>query len=131
MTIFAYENYKDLIKERAAHYKRIKECYCPILQRNIIFNSKGLRHFKYDGTGRARSKKEHMYRMGLIPLIKPVIQTATKISKYTPPIYVKSLGKLVEYWKLKEVVGRQKTTVTVILRRIGTGNITFYSVWKK
>ena len=74
-------NYNDLIEERTAHYKGIKECYCPILQEIIVFNSKGLRHFKYDGTGHARSRKEHMYRMGLIPLIKPVIQTATKISK--------------------------------------------------
>jgi len=124
-------NYSDLIKKRSEHYKAIRECYCPILQEEIVFNSKGLRHFKYNGKGRARSRKEHMYRMGLVPLIKPVIQTATKISKYTPPIYVKSLDKFVEYWELKEKVGKQKTTVTVILRRIGTGNIIFYSVWKK
>jgi len=123
--------YEDLIQERTALYKSIKQSYCPVLKENVIFNSKGFYHFKYDGTGKARSRKERMYRVGLIPLIQPVIKNAKKVSSYTPRTYSKKLGKYVEFWVLREVVGRQKTTVTVILRRIGSGNITFYSVWKK
>ena len=101
------------------------------MEEYIIFNSKGFRHLKYDGLRHARSRKEQMYRVELIPLIKPVIAKETKTSKYTPKTYSKSLDKYVEYWRLKEVVGKQKTTVTIVLRKVGAGNITFYSVWKR
>jgi hypothetical protein len=124
------KTYEELLTEGKAHYKAIKQCYCPILKSNIIFNSKGFNHFKYKGN-HARAIKEQMYKIGLIPLIKPVIIKATKIHKYSPPVYSKSEKKYVEYWVLQEIVGRQNTMVTVVLRKIGTGNITFYSVWKK
>ena len=124
-------NHKELFKKGKAHYKRIKKCCCPVLKEYIFFNSKGFHHLKYDGLGHARTRKEQMYRIGLIPLIKPVIENAKKVSLYTQSTYSASLDKYVEYWELKEIVGKQHITVTVILRRIGTGNITFYSVWKK
>ena len=120
-----------MLEEKRAHYKSIKDCWCPILKERIIFNSKGFHHLRYNGAGHKRSVKEQMYRIGLIPLIKPVIKNATKIHKYTPKTYSKSLGKYVEYWLLRDIVGKQDTIVDVILRRIGDGNITFYSVWKK
>lgn len=118
------------MKERTALYKSFKQCYCPVLKETIYFNAKGFHHFKYNGLGHARPMREQMYRVGLIPLIKPVIKTAT-LSTYTPPIYKESLKKYVDFWKLQSVVGRQKTIVTIILRRVGTGKIIFYSVWKK
>jgi hypothetical protein len=85
----------------------------------------------YDGLGHARSNKERMYRLGLLPLIIPVLKYAQKIEEYKPSTYSKSLSKNVEYWSLQAIVGKQNTLVTLILRRIGTGNITFYSIWKK
>jgi len=41
------------------------------------------------------------------------------------------LGKEAEFWTLTEIVGKQNIPIKVILRRIGTGNITFLSVMKK
>ncbi len=122
--------YEELMKERTAFYKRLKQCYCPVLKETVYFTSKGFYHFKYNGLGHARSRKERMYRVGLLPLIKPVIKMA-KLSVYSPPVYKKSLNKYVEFWKLEAIVGRQKTKVPVVLRRVGKGNIAFYSVWKK
>jgi hypothetical protein len=127
----AYKSYQALLNEKRVWYKAIQKVYCPILKEDIIFNSKGFHHLLYDGLGHARSLKERMYRLGLLPLAIPVIKTCTKIHEYTSPMYSKSLDKNVEYWVLKEKVGKQETLVTVILRRIGTGNITFYSIWKK
>lgn len=72
-----------------------------------------------------------MYRLGILPLAIPVIKCATKIYKYTPPECLNKLEKSVEYWALREKVGRQNTTITVILRRIGSGNIAFHSIMKK
>lgn len=71
-----------------------------------------------------------MYRLYLIPLIQPVVKNATKVHDYRSRTYLKKLGKFVEYWELKEVVGKQKVTIKIILRRIGDGNITFWSVMK-
>jgi hypothetical protein len=72
-----------------------------------------------------------MYRLGILPLAIPVIKRATKIYKYNSPEYLNTYEKYVEFWALREKVGKQNTTITVILRRIGTGNITFHSIMKK
>ena len=84
----------------------------------------------YDGLGHARTIKERMYKIGLLPLVIPVIKTATEILRYEKR-HSKRLNKTVEYWEIRQSVGKQNTIVTVVLRRIGTGNLSFYSVWKK
>ena len=127
----AYKTYKELLKEKRVWYKAVRKSYCPILNEDVIFNAKGFHHLLFDGLGHARSNKERMYRIGLLPLVIPVLKATTSVYEYVPQTYSKSLNKNVEYWVLKETVGKQKTLVTVILRRIGTGGITFYSVWKK
>jgi hypothetical protein len=125
------DKYNKLIKEKRTWYKAVQKSFCPILKEDIYFTSKGFRHLLYDGLGHARSRKERMYKIGLLPLVIPVIKSATKIEDYKLPVYSEKLGKMVEYWSLQSTVGKQRTVVTVILRRIGTGLIHFYSVWKK
>ena len=124
-------SYQDLIKQRRVLYKTFKRVHCPCLKEDVIFNSKGFYHLKYDSFGKSRSKKERMYRIGLLPLAIPVITSAKKIYRWTPKYYSKKINKYIEFWALKEVVGKQKTTVTVILRRVGDGHLTFYSIMKK
>ena len=124
-------SYEELINKRKIWYDNVKKIYCPCISEDIIFNSKGFHHIKYDGSGRARSKKQRMYRLGILPLAIPVIKCAKKIYEYTPPECLNKLEKSVEYWALREKVGRQNTTITVILRRIGSGNIAFHSIMKK
>lgn len=126
-----YPSYSEMVKEKRVWYKAVRKSYCPILKEDVIFNSKGFNHLLFDGQGHARTNPERMYRLGLLPLVIPVLKTATSITEYTPATYSKSLGKNVEYWLLRSQVGKTNALVSVILRRIGTGNITFYSVWKK
>jgi len=122
------DNYKKLLEERKIWYTSIKKVYCPILKEYIVFNSKGFHHLIYPN-GKRRPQKEQMYKLGLLPLIIPVIKNSTKISKYEK-CFVKDLGKEAEFWVLMEIVGKQNTLTKVILRRVGTGNITFLSVMK-
>ena len=124
-------SYEELMNERKTWYNKVKKIYCPCINEDVIFNSKGFHHIKYDGSGRARSKRERMYRLGILPLAIPVIKFATKVYKYIPPEYSNKLEKSVEYWALKKNVGKQNTTIVVVLRRIGSGNISFYSIMKK
>jgi hypothetical protein len=123
------ENYLELRNKREAWYKTIGKVYCPCLQSSVVFNSKGFYHMRYDGTGTIRHIREQMYKMGLLPLAIPVIKNASKIYHYSNE-YSKNIGKYVHYWALREVVGKQQTTVTVILRKVGTGNLTFHSIMK-
>ena len=123
------DSYKKLLEERRTWYKSIKKIYCPILKEDIIFNSKGFNHLVYPN-GKWRPQKEQMYKLGLLPLAIPVIKNSTKISEYKK-CFIKGLGKEAEFWTLTEIAGKQNTLIKVILRRIGTGNITFLSVMKK
>lgn len=123
--------YEELVREKRVWYKAVGKSYCPILKQDVFFTSKGFNHLMYDGLGHARSRKEKMYRLGLLPLAIPVLKCTTNIDHYMPPAYSKSLNKNVEYWTLRAVVGKGNALVTVILRRIGTGNIAFHSIWKK
>ena len=124
------KTYEQIIKEQRAWFSAVRKTYCPLLNKDIHFTSKGFRHIMYDGLGHARSRKERMYRLGLFPLLIPVIKNAKEIVEYKTKLSNK-LGKNIEYWKLRNTVGKQNTEVTVILRKIGTGKIHFYSIWKK
>src|SRR5437870_5191291 len=103
-----YQSFNELMQERRAWYKTVKQVLCPVLNETVVFNSKGFYHLRYDGQGRARSTKEQKYRIGLLPLAIPVIKCATKISHYETR-YLKREGKYAEFWVLKENVGKQNT----------------------
>ncbi|MBI2444410.1 MAG: hypothetical protein HYV42_04195 [Candidatus Magasanikbacteria bacterium] len=124
-------SFKEFLKEKRAWYKTVKSVYCPILGEYVVFNSKGFSHLRYKSGSHERSKKNQMYKLGLLPLVIPVIKIARKIHEYKKEQYSKPLGKYYEIWELREIVGQQNTLVSVVLRRIGNGSITFLSVWKK
>src|SRR3989338_10441695 len=107
------KKYRELLDEKRVWYKAVKKSYCPILKEDVIFNSKGFHHLLFDGLGHPRVTKERMYRVGLLPLVIPVLKAATAVHEYVPRAYSKSLNKMVEYWILKETVGKQKTSITL------------------
>jgi hypothetical protein len=121
--------YRRLLEKRRRWYKKIGKVYCPALKDYVIFNSKGFYHLRYSNNS-LRPIKVQMYKLGLLPLVIPVIKNANEIYKYNK-IFIKKEDKEVEYWELRMVVGLQRTLTRVILRRRGSGNITFYSVMKK
>lgn len=124
-------NFKEFLKEKSAWYKSVKSVDCPILNETVIFNSKGFYHLRYDSHGKQRSKKEQKYKIGLLPLVIPVIKYANSIHEYKKEEYSKPLGKYYEIWELRALVGKKyPKIISVVLRRIGNGNITFLSVWK-
>ncbi|MES2023818.1 MAG: hypothetical protein V4439_03985 [Patescibacteria group bacterium] len=125
------QSFQEFLKEKGAWYKTIGKVHCPILNEEIIFNSKGFYHLRYDSHGKQRNIKEQQFKMGLLPLVIPVIKNAKSIFDYKKQQYSKPLGKYFEIWELKEIAGKSGATVSVVLRRIGDGNITFLSVWKK
>ena len=124
------QSFQEFLKEKRAYFKTIGIVSCPILNENVIFNSKGFYHLRYDNHFKERPKREQMYKIGLLPLVPSVIKYATNIHEYKKKEYSKPLGKYYELWELRASVGKSKTLVSVVLRRIGNGNISFLSVWK-
>ena len=130
--------FKQLKKLRRAQYKRWSGCYCPALKDEVNFTSDGFYHLRYEVSGRERTMGEQMYKLGLLPLVIPVIKNAKKIDFYkqtrAPIGRKKKEGKIVkknvEYWSFVELVGKQKTKVKVVVRRVGTGKVIFWSVMK-
>lgn len=130
--------FKQLKNQRQNQYKKYTKCCCPALKNIIHFTSDGFYHLRYKVSGRERTIKEQMYKLGLLPLVIPVIKNAKKIDFYKQANI--SIGrkkrkgeivkKNIEYWSLVELVGKQKTKIKVIVRRIGTGKIIFWSVMK-
>ena len=78
-----------------------------------------------------------MLKLRLLPLALEIIRKSGTIQEYRKlltPIGKKSVRdgsvpmKEVEYWGLVAIVGGKGTKVRAVLRRVGTGNITFWSV---
>lgn len=128
--IFDRKRYEKLVTDKKTWYKKLKPIFCHVIDKEVHFNSKGFNHLFYDGTGKGRSNQERIYRLNLLPLAIPVIKKTNTIVKYKKE-FTKSLGREVEYWRIKETVGKSDAIVTVILRRIGTGNVTFHSIFKR
>jgi len=129
------ELYKKIVEEARGRYDKLERVYCPCIKTHVVFNARGFYHLRYHTSGRGRGRKEQIYKLNLLPLATPVIKNAKNIHFYEQRAYVtigrkKGEKKPAEYWALIGVVGKQKTKVKVILRRVGTGNIIFWSIMK-
>lgn len=125
------------IKERAEKlYLAKKEIYCPYFQRKVILNSDGFHHLQFSDR-RERNKNEQFLKFCLMPLALKIIEKSGTIQEYRKilmPIGKRSKQdgftkmKEVEFWALIAIVGEKSKKIKAILRRVGDGNITFWSV---
>lgn len=111
--------------------------FCTALRDYVTFNSDGFAHLRFHVDGTPRKPEEQMYKLGLLPLVRPTIYSAPKAEyeKRLAPIGRKKkngqkIMKEVEYWGLEAVVGKQNVKLKVVLRKIGTGKLHFWSVMK-
>ena len=127
------EKCSELKKKVKENYIKIGSISCPALNRDIVFNAQGLYHLRYHVTGQERPIREQIYKLTLFPLVIPTLLNAKSVSdhrKGTFPVDRKGTKKEVQYWTLSAVVGKQDVEVSVIVRQIGNGNTTFWSVKK-
>ncbi len=117
------------INQQRQWYRTIKSTYCLALKEDVIFNSQGLRHLRYDGRGVARSKKEYHKRIKLLPSALNIVKSSPVFSSHDRRYKTEAKSQFVDYWSIRAVVGPREVLVTVILRRIGKGQIIFYSVF--
>ena len=86
---------------------------------------------------RERNKREQLLKFDLLPFSLEIIRKSGTIQEYRKlltPIGKRSPQdgsikmKEVEYWGLIGIVGLREIKVRTVLRRVGDGNITFWSV---
>lgn len=112
-----------LIQEKGAWYKTIGKVWNPLLGKYVVFSSKGFRHLRYKQGNKPRPIKDQIYRLTLLPLAIPVIKNSQTIYDYTK-------RSDFEIWELRETVGKNSASISVVLRKIRNGNLTFLSIWK-
>lgn len=111
-------------------FRRHKSVRCPAFPKErVYFNSKGLRHIFYDGAMRARPEREMATRVLLLPR---ALKTLKKMPFWQERRTIQQKGKTVGFWSLEAVVDDRR--IKVIIRQIGNGHKTFWSVipsWRR
>jgi hypothetical protein len=132
-----HEEYFNNKKEIARTiYFSQKEVYSPYFKAKVILNSDGFHHLQFSSR-KERNKNEQIYKFSLLPLGLEILRKSATIQEYRKlltPIGNKSNGdgfvpmKEVEYWGMIAIIGEEQIKVKTILRRVGNGNVVFWSV---
>jgi len=127
---------KKCLEETRKEYNKIGKVQCPCLAADVIFNAQGFHHLQYHGGGEARTIKDILHKLKLFPLVIPVLKYASSIAEYNQTLEPKNRKsaapqKEVEYWSIISNVRRNRNVkIKVVLKKIGAGQIMFWSVMK-
>ena len=122
-------------RERAsAIYGAQRTIYSPYLKGEVIFNSDGFHHLQFSAR-RERDKKEQLLKFSLLPLAIEIIKKSGTLQEYRKGLTTVgkkgkdglALTKPTEYWGFVAIIGEHKIKIKVVLRRVGDGNVTFWS----
>lgn len=117
-------------------FEKNKQIYCPYFKQNIILNSDGFHHLQFSSR-RERDKKEQVLKFNLLPLAISIIKKSGTLQEYRKllsPVGKRSqkesmtICKIIEYWSFIAINDNKTIKIKVVLRRIGNGNIIFWSV---
>jgi len=129
----------DELRQKAEDlYKKQDEIRCPYFNQSIVLNSDGFHHLQFHNNRRERNKREQLLKFRLLPLALQVIEKSGTIQEYRKlliPVGKASKRdgmrkmKEAQYFGLYAIVGeREQVRIRVVLRRVGNGNTTFWSV---
>jgi hypothetical protein len=112
-----------------------KSIYCPYFRKSVILDQQGFEHLEFSA-GKERERREQLQRFSLLPLALDTIRKAGTIQEYRKillPVGKKGRDgftpiREVEYWGLVALVGERKARIKIVLRRVGEGSISFWSV---
>jgi hypothetical protein len=129
-----FETRKDKAKQI---YDARRTIHNPYLDCEVVLNSDGFHHLQFSAR-RERDKKEQLLKFRLLPLALETIRRAGTLQEYRKTL--QPLGhssahggtvlKQVEYWGFIAILGKPEAPMKLrtVLRRVGNGNIIFWSV---
>lgn len=137
---FDKEKFEDLKSKMAAFYQGLQPLRCQALDEIVHFTSDGFHHLRFDGTRAERTKLEQYVKLKFLKAAIEIIRKTTtiqEIRKETQPIGKPGRDGFrktaeVTYWGFIALV-KERVRVKVVLRRVGSGNVHFWSVmpfWK-
>jgi hypothetical protein len=127
-----FEERKQQAKEL---YTKERELYNPYFKERITLNADGFHHLQFSAR-RERDKSAQLLKFKLLPLAISVIKASGTLQEYRELLgasgATSSRGetplKRIEYWAFVAIVGAARIKIRVILRKVGNGNIHFWSV---
>jgi len=108
----------------------------PFLKQEISLSADGFHHLRYSAR-RERNKSEQILKFTLLPLGLRIVKTAATLQEYRKlfsPVGEKSKRdgavamRMVEWWGFVAIFVEREIKVRVVLRKVGEGNIHFWSV---
>lgn len=130
------QRFKEAKVRAQSLYKQQSDLYCPYFKSRVIFNSDGFHHLQFSSR-KERTKKAQLLKFSLLPLALEIIRQSGTVQEYRKaylPIGKPNAKdrltplKEVEFWGFTAIVGQNKIKVRTIVRRVGSGNHTFWSV---
>jgi hypothetical protein len=109
---------------------------CPYLG-PVTLTSEGFNHLQNKRNKEPRNISEQILKLNLLPKALEVIKKSGTLQEYRVQLEkfggkgkdVLSKTKRVEYWGFHSIFGEQKDKkIVVVIRRVGDGKITFWSV---
>jgi len=135
--IMDLEYFKKRLEETRQLYNLKKSINNPFLKSEVILNSDGFHHLQFSAR-RERNKEEQLLKFNLLPLAFHVIKNSGTLQEYRKELVMigkKSTReglrptKMVDYWGFIAIMGSSsQIKIKVVLRKIGDGNIIFWSV---
>jgi hypothetical protein len=128
-------NYEKIRQDAEKYYANLDETKCPALGLTVSFSSHGFNHLIYRKDRTERDRVSQIMRFKLLTKAYELIKLTTTIQEYEDTIKefrIKkhkekvSVTKQVQYWGLIAIIDDRK--IKVILRKIGNGNLHFWSV---
>ena len=120
------------LKKYISLYKSLEKIKCPYLDKNISFNSKGLKHLKFNGQGKARSLKEQEFRFILLKYAREILEKSHTLQGYLSEEREEKIRKYgkneikkikVNYYEFIAIIDTKR--IKIILKQINEGNIFF------
>lgn len=140
MSEFDGKKYNDAKEIGVDFFSRNKIIHSSALG-NIRLNSDGFRHIINKNEKHKRDWKNQVKRFHLLQYVKPILEKMgfyQEYQEFAEEVFVKGYGKtkkvtkIVRYWAFVAIIDN-KIRIKIILRKIGDGEIIFWSVipyWK-
>jgi hypothetical protein len=128
-------NYDKMREDAEKYYSALPGVDCPALALTVSFSSHGFNHLIYRKGRTERDRISQIMRFKLLARAYDLIKITTTFQEYEDTLKefrVKKhkqkvfITKQVQYWGLIAIIDDRK--IKVILRKIGNGNVHFWSV---
>lgn len=76
------DQFKELELNAEDFYKKIGKVLCPALNAEVVFNSDGFYHLRYNGARKKRSKQEQRNKLAYLPEAVELLKKSSMVQEY-------------------------------------------------